>query len=142
MDPGQTETAETPDIPVQTTTAYGCIRDKTDGLLLIKLGSKYKGEWNVLVYVRVENPDDFSVGTDVTFTYDANRPAETAPTGEDILVADSMEEVLVAVPEKPVIYLYPEAPTEVSVTLTLDGTLTCTYPAYEKGWNKIGRAHV
>ncbi len=36
---------------------------------------------------------------------------------------------------KPVIYLYPEEETEVSVTLTLDGELTCTYPAYGEGWN-------
>lgn len=36
--------------------------------------------------------------------------------------------------DKPVIYLYPEEETEVSVRLTLDGRLTCTYPAYEGGW--------
>ena len=36
---------------------------------------------------------------------------------------------------KPVIYLYPEGETEVSVALTLDGELTCTYPAYGEGWN-------
>ncbi len=35
---------------------------------------------------------------------------------------------------KPVIYLYPEEETEVAVTLTLDGRLTCTYPAYQNGW--------
>ena len=35
---------------------------------------------------------------------------------------------------KPVIYLYPETETEVSVKLTLDGELTCTYPSYENGW--------
>ena len=40
-----------------------------------------------------------------------------------------------AVNYKPVIYLYPETPTEVSVRLTLDGRLTCTYPAYENGWD-------
>jgi hypothetical protein len=36
-------------------------------------------------------------------------------------------------PEKPVIYLYPEAETEVTVTLDLDGRLTCVYPAMERG---------
>ena len=36
---------------------------------------------------------------------------------------------------KPVIYLYPETPTDVSVSLTLDGELTCTYPAYGEGWD-------
>ena len=35
---------------------------------------------------------------------------------------------------KPVIYLYPEKETKVSVTLMLDGKLTCTYPAYQNGW--------
>ena len=38
---------------------------------------------------------------------------------------------------KPVIYLYPEKETEVNVTLDLNGELTCTYPAYENGWNVI-----
>ena len=137
VDPGQTETeiAETPDIPVQTTTAWGCIRDKKDGLLLIKLSSEYKGERGVMVYVRAENPDAFSVGLDVFFSYDANRPAETAPTGEDILIADSVMEAPMY--EKPVIYLYPEVPTEVSVKLTVDGELTCTYPAYDQGWDSF-----
>ncbi|MDR0812893.1 MAG: hypothetical protein LBO63_02670 [Oscillospiraceae bacterium] len=37
--------------------------------------------------------------------------------------------------EKPVIYLYPTEPTDISVTLTLDGALTATYPAYNGGWN-------
>lgn len=35
---------------------------------------------------------------------------------------------------KPVIYLYPEQEMQVSVDLTLDGRLTCTYPAYNDGW--------
>ena len=35
---------------------------------------------------------------------------------------------------KPVIYLYPEAQTAVSVHLALNGSLTCTYPAYQHGW--------
>ena len=37
--------------------------------------------------------------------------------------------------EKPVIYLYPEQEQEVSVRLDYDGKLTCTYPAYDDGWN-------
>lgn len=40
-----------------------------------------------------------------------------------------------ATDDKPVIYLYPEESTDVSVTLLLDGELTCTYPAYNDGWN-------
>ncbi len=38
---------------------------------------------------------------------------------------------------KPVIYLYPEKETEVSVSLELDGALTCTYPVYKNGWEVI-----
>ena len=38
------------------------------------------------------------------------------------------------VARKPVIYLYPEEETEITVQLTLDGKLTCTYPAYNGGW--------
>ncbi len=35
---------------------------------------------------------------------------------------------------KPVIYLYPEKETGVSVKLSLEGNLTCTYPSYNNGW--------
>lgn len=43
-----------------------------------------------------------------------------------------MEEVPVCY--KPVIYLYPEEETRAEVTLSLDGEITCAYPAYENGW--------
>ena len=36
---------------------------------------------------------------------------------------------------KPVIYLYPTEKMDVNVNLTLDGELTCTYPAYGNGWS-------
>ena len=56
----------------------------------------------------------------------------------DILIAESMAyDLEIPVPEKPVIYLYPEIPTDCSVTLTLDGHFTCTYPDYDKGWNNF-----
>ena len=35
---------------------------------------------------------------------------------------------------KPVLYLYPEVETAVSVKLTPNGGFTCTYPAYDNGW--------
>ncbi len=38
---------------------------------------------------------------------------------------------------KPVIYLYPEKETEVSVALSLNGELTCTYPLYDNGWTVL-----
>ena len=39
--------------------------------------------------------------------------------------------------KKPVIYLYPEKEEEVSVRLSLNGKLTCSYPNYadDDGWN-------
>lgn len=36
---------------------------------------------------------------------------------------------------KPVIYLYPEETTDVTVKVSPDGGLTCTYPDYRDGWN-------
>ncbi|MBR5137839.1 MAG: hypothetical protein IKV30_07490 [Clostridia bacterium] len=39
--------------------------------------------------------------------------------------------------DKPVIYLYPETSQEVTVTIDIDGVLTCTYPMYENGWSVI-----
>ena len=39
---------------------------------------------------------------------------------------------------KPIIYLYPEVPTMCSAKITLDGELTCTYPAHgENGWQEF-----
>ena len=35
---------------------------------------------------------------------------------------------------KPVIYLYPEEVTDAEVRLEVEGELTCTYPAYQEGW--------
>jgi hypothetical protein len=51
-----------------------------------------------------------------------------------ISVTESQFEPGHAVAYKPVIYLYPEEETRVSVSLTLDGTLTCTYPRYQDSW--------
>ena len=40
---------------------------------------------------------------------------------------------------KPVIYLYPEKPSEIDVTIDLDGQIECTYPLYDpvEGWRVI-----
>ena len=37
------------------------------------------------------------------------------------------------------VYLYPETTSHVTVRLDYDGQLTCTYPAYEKGWQVIAQ---
>jgi hypothetical protein len=72
----------------------------------------------------------------VIFTYDAALTMESFD-GHPVWEAITIEFAPIAVPEKPVIYLYPETPTEVSVKLTIDGKLTCTYPAYDKGWDNF-----
>ena len=44
-----------------------------------------------------------------------------------------VDEIITA--KKPIIYLYPDVPTEVSVKLSLNGTLDYSYPKYLDGWN-------
>ena len=88
------------------------------------------------VFVYVDDPSmDFCVGDMVEFSYDALEEVVFLFDGIPVLSALTIDYVPVEVPEKPVIYLYPETPTEVSVKLTLDGKLTCTYPSYDKGWD-------
>ena len=79
---------------------------------------------------------DWCVGDKVTCTYrDAYYDSNLRRAECDLkYVNDYRGELPIAVAEKPVIYLYPEKETEVSVKLTLDGTLTCTYPEYKDGW--------
>ena len=54
--------------------------------------------------------------------------------GEELPVPDQDEPEVVTMPAKPVIYLYPEEITDVTVELDYVGELTCTYPAYNDGW--------
>ena len=81
--------------------------------------------------------DEWCVGDQVICTYENTYYDETLNRVEaDLLtVAASDWQPDPFVAYKPVIYLYPEAQTDVSVTLDLDGKLTCTYPAYENGWH-------
>ncbi len=80
--------------------------------------------------------DEWCVGDQVTATYsnvhydDENQRVECDFTAVE--ASDWQPDPNAAY--KPVIYLYPEKETQVSVDLTLDGKLTCTYPAYNKGW--------
>lgn len=77
----------------------------------------------------------------LVFTYDDNE----VDTIETVHIVASADETFKVVPEvtypegvrKPVIYLYPEEETEVDVSLDFTGEITCTYPAYNDGWNVI-----
>ena len=88
------------------------------------------------IHLLVADSTAFCVGDEVEFSFDAGKPMESYD-GYNVYEAITIDFVPIAVPEKPVIYLYPETPTEVSVKLTIDGKLTCTYPAYDKGWDSF-----
>ena len=90
---------------------------------------------NQVIHIYTEKAADFCVGDEVEFTYDANAEPMDSYDGTPVWEVLTIDFVPIAVPEKPVIYLYPETPTDVSVKLTLDGRLTCTYPDYGKGWD-------
>ncbi len=80
--------------------------------------------------------DNWCVGDQVLVTYkNAYCDSQIGRFEADgISVTESDFELEEGVAYKPVIYLYPEAKTQVSVSLDLDGELTCTYPEYSNGW--------
>ena len=132
-------------IPVETSPAEPDIRELWGTVVEYEAVEPMEGVIAVQVYTNsgrktmhllVENPSDYCVGDEVVFTYDASLPMESFD-GHSLWEAITIEYAPIAVPEKPVIYLYPETPTEVSVKLTIDGKLTCTYPAYGKGWDNF-----
>ena len=87
------------------------------------------------VYVRVSDTADVASwceGDGVFVTYDT---IERSKDPKDLPVVVAKKAHIELPAYKPVIYLYPETPTEVSVSLTLSGRLTCTYPDYEAGWD-------
>ncbi len=105
-----------------------------EDLIRIGLYQIHRDEFGDEVYVRIPQNKDTSSwckGDDVEVTFDTIERSKN-PDDLPIIVAKT---IFVMVPAaKPVIYLYPESPNEVSVTLTLEGQLTCTYPDYGKGW--------
>ncbi len=81
--------------------------------------------------------ENWCVGDQVTCTYentyydDANHRIEV-----DMLTVEASNwQPDPNVCYKPVIYLYPEETQDISAKLSLDGRLTCTYPAYDSSWN-------
>jgi hypothetical protein len=106
-----------------------------EDLIRISLFQVHREEYGDEIYVRIPpNTDtsDYCQSDRVDVTFDTIERS-TNPDDLPIIIAKTLTVPPVAY--KPVIYLYPETPTEVSVTLTLNGRLTCTYPDYEAGWN-------
>ncbi len=96
-----------------------------DCFLVRKLGSA-----TMQIKINGQLPDYLSVGQEVMLRY-KNIYTDFENDREE---GDLVSVMDMPAPEKPVIYLYPEATTEVSVKLTVNGKLTCTYPAYRDGW--------
>ena len=88
------------------------------------------------MHVYTQRAEEFCVNDMVIFSYDPSAEPMDSYDGTPVVYAIEIWEDE-EVDEKPVIYLYPETPTEVSVKLTLDGELICTYPAYGEGWNNF-----
>ena len=83
-------------------------------------------------YVITDQADEWCVG-DVVYImfFKAERPHDTTQ-----YVRIRAEEInAYAATAKPILYFYPECPTVCSAKITLNGELTCTYPAHgADGW--------
>lgn len=87
------------------------------------------------VLVEADNAADFALRDFVLATFRNIRAPEAEGYPLTVEAVTLEEEHLSA---KPVIYLYPEAPTVCTVCVTLDGHLTCTYPAHgTEGWRSF-----
>ncbi len=116
---------------------YGLIVEKisTNVLVLKPDSPKMIETWGETVYIITDQAEQWCVGDeiDVQFTT-AQRPHDE--TQYVRIIADEVNPLMLA--DKPIIYLYPEVPTEVSVKVSLDGRLTCTYPDHgSDGWQKF-----
>lgn len=103
-----------------------------DDLIRIRPSGEYTQKWGEDLYIRTSEIENACEGDLVWVTYDTIERSKN-PDDAPVIIAKTIK---IEVPDaKPVIYLYPETPTEVSVKLSLDGHLTCTYPDYTKGWD-------
>lgn len=80
--------------------------------------------------------DEWCVGDQIICTYENTYyNQENNRVEADMLTVEASDLQLDPnVAYKPVIYFYPEKETDIAVNLTLNGRLTCTYPAYNNGW--------
>ena len=103
-----------------------------DILLLAVQGRQSIEDFGEKVYVITDQAKEWCIGDYVVVEFfEAERPHDTAQyvriRAQKITQGD-----LVA---KPILYFYPEEPTVCSTRITLNGELTCTYPAHgADGW--------
>lgn len=88
----------------------------------VKLNGQLSGQW--------------CVGDQVKVTYENlyYAPDKNRAEADLLTVEESDFQLDPNACYKPVIYLYPRQEQQVTVRLTLDGELTCTYPRYEGQW--------
>ena len=79
-------------------------------------------------------PENWCVGDQVLVEYENYTVGDGKMEADLLSVQESTFQVEPGMCYKPVIYLYPQTETQVSVRLQLQGSLKCTYPAYQDGW--------
>lgn len=106
-------------------------------IIIVEIDYRYQLEgWDEKVYVIMDQAEEFceTEGISVYF-YRIERPNdgyEYARVYADVVESHGLPAA------KPIIYFYPEMPTTVSVQITINGGLTCTYPDYGiAGWEKV-----
>ena len=112
---------------------YGEILEKWENALTLKPRTQRMiNTWGEIVYIMTDEADEWCVGDEIDVRFSkAQRPHDA--TQYVRIIADTVYRL--AFDGKPIIYLYPETPTLCSVKVTLNGELTCTYPAHgEHGW--------
>lgn len=112
---------------------FGEVLSVENGTLLVKPYSAADREaYGQVVYIIADNAADFKKGDYVSAAFTEVDPPATEG-GPLIIRAEELRRD--GLYDKPVIYLYPETATVCSVKVTLDGYLTCTYPAHgAEGW--------
>ncbi|MBQ8441592.1 MAG: hypothetical protein IJX19_13090 [Clostridia bacterium] len=111
---------------------YGeIIEIQAPDVLVLKLRTP-KFDWGDTIYVVTEDAEKWCVGDDVELSYSSTQYASNDPDSKRIVATWVKEPYLV---EKPILYFYPEVSMVCSAKVTLNGELTCTYPAHgADGW--------
>lgn len=128
-----TTTPTEPSTPVEAKSLSGIVQEVHDDYFVLQTFDDQKEQ--IIVHVKLDNvkqkPEvckyDYAI---VSYT---NR-IEPEKEGDPVIVEAASVQIDMIVCEKPIIYLYPEAETQCTVQLNLNGRLTCTYPAYQNGW--------
>ena len=105
-----------------------------EDLLRVNVQASQVDRYGKTVYIRTSEIENAYQWYSVYVVFDT---VERSSNPDDLPIYVAKEISIGMSAKKPVIYLYPETPTEVSVKLTLNGELTCTYPDYEKGWQNF-----